>query len=233
MAKTTCHPKATYPGPTLKHRSLPLPVRFLQLKMSGFGLKVRVGSWLAKASRVKLADILLSVTLLFKLLAEASTAIHSVVFLLWDHADKVLSSTIVDQISDKLINKISTPIIEFNKAFIAFKSFLDATAQKQAAELLALQESTKQQSGLYKSLANSTKKIGSTSNPRCLLDAVWPHLLAFSSFPTGLSQNGLLLTPTWGNVHVNPKVAQWVTLTSKQLSINRVQAAGRRQWALN
>ena len=78
-------------------------------------------------------------------------AIRSVAFLLSDHTDEILSSTITDQISDKLINKINAPIIKLNEAFVASKSFLDATAQKQAAELLALQELIKQPSDLVKS----------------------------------------------------------------------------------
>jgi hypothetical protein len=111
-------------------------------------------SWLLNSkgmSRAKLANILLLATLSFKLPAKASMAIHSVAFLLSDHTDEILSSTIMDQISDKLINKINAPIIKLHEAFVASKSFLDATAQKQAAELLALQELIKQPSDLVKS----------------------------------------------------------------------------------
>jgi hypothetical protein len=132
-------------------------------------------------SSVKLADILLSATLLFKLPAEASTAIRSVTFLLRDHADDSISSTIVNQLTDKLINKINGPIIKLNKAFEATKSFLDAMTQRQAAELLTLQESTKQQSDLTKSLADSSEKISIASNPRNLSEVAWPLLQAHPS----------------------------------------------------
>ena len=95
-------------------------------------------------SRKKLANILLSATLSFKLPAEASMVIRSVAFLLQDYPDESLPSTITDQISDKLIDKINAPIIKLNELFAATKSFLDATMQKQAGELLALQQLIKQ-----------------------------------------------------------------------------------------
>ena len=80
-------------------------------------------------SSIKLADILLSATLTFKLPAEASTAIRSVAFLLQDHTDDSVSSTIADRLTDKLIDKINSPIIKLNEAFEATKSFLDAMMQ--------------------------------------------------------------------------------------------------------
>ena len=82
----------------------------------------------------------------------------------------------MDQISNKLIDKINTPIIKLNKVFVASKSFLDATVQKQAAELLALQELTKQQSDLVKLLTDSTEKMSNAFNTRGLLETAWPHL---------------------------------------------------------
>ena len=54
-------------------------------------------------------------------------AICSVAFLLKDHADQSLSSTVMDQISNKLIDKINNPITKLNKSFVATTSFLDAT----------------------------------------------------------------------------------------------------------
>ena len=90
--------------------------------------------------------------------------------------------------------------------------------QKQAAELLMLQELTKQQSDLTKSQADSSEKISNASNPRNLSETVWPLLQAHST-PT-MPQNGSLLAPHRGNVHVDPKVTQQVTLASKQLLID-------------
>ena len=157
-------------------------------------------------SSIKLADILLSVTLTFKLPAEASTAIRSVAFLLRDHADDSVSSTIADQLSNKLIDKINSPIIKLNEAFEATKSFLDAMTQKQAAELLTLQESTKQQADLAKSLAASSEKLSIASNPRNLSASAWPLLQVHPS--PASPQSGSQAPSHRGNVHTDPKVIQ-------------------------
>ena len=97
-------------------------------------------------TRAKHTDIPLSATLSFKLLAKACMAICSVAFLLKGHANQSLSSTVMDQISNKLIDKINNPITKLNKSFIATTSFLDATMSKQTTELLVLQESIRHQS---------------------------------------------------------------------------------------
>ena len=112
----------------------------------------------------------------------------------------------MDLLTDKLIDKINGPIIKLNKVFEATKSFLDAMMQKQAAELLTLQESTKQQSDLTKSLAVSSEKISITSNPRNLSESAWPLLQAHPS--PASPQNGPQLSPHQGNVHADPKIAQ-------------------------
>ena len=62
-------------------------------------------------SGLKLADILFSASLSFKLPAEASTAIQAVAFLLRAHADKFLSTTVTDAIVDKVIDKLNGPWI--------------------------------------------------------------------------------------------------------------------------
>ena len=100
----------------------------------------------------KLSDILLSATLSFKLPADANTAICSVAFLLWAHTDEMLTSTVADQLIDIVINKINEPLAKLNDAVNSTKNFLDATSQKQVAELISLQDMFKQQSDLVKSL---------------------------------------------------------------------------------
>ena len=95
-------------------------------------------------SKLKLTDILLLAALSFKLLAEASTAIYLVAFLLRDHADKALATTVSDTIIEKMIDKLSDPLGTLNDFITTAKDFLDATAQKHASELLVLQNTVKQ-----------------------------------------------------------------------------------------
>ena len=166
----------------------------------------------------KLADILFSASLAFKLPADACTAIRSVAFLLRAHADKTLSTTVSDLIIDKMIDKFSELLSRLNNSITATKMFLDAAAQKQAMGLLSLQESVKQQEGLAKSLATSAEKLNCSPNPLGLDDAAWPRLAANppSSAPS---------SPTGGqaprsNIMANPKVAQRVALAAKQLLID-------------
>ena len=163
----------------------------------------------------KLSDVLLAATLSFKLTADASTAIRSVAFLLRAHADKSFTSSVADQLIDKVINKINGPLAELNKAVNATKHFLDVATQKQAAELLTLQDSIKQQSELVKLLTDASEKASLTTNPRNLVDTVWPPLPASG----GVAFNSDLPSAPQSAAHANPKVAQRVALTAKQLLI--------------
>ena len=70
-------------------------------------------------SASKLSDILLSVTLSFKLPANANTTIRAVAFLLRDHTDETLASTITDCIIDKVIDRISDPLTRLNDTVIS------------------------------------------------------------------------------------------------------------------
>ena len=119
----------------------------------------------------KLSDILFSATLSFKLLADASTAICAVAFLLCDHTDETLAATITNHVNNKVINKISNPLAKLNDSINTTKSFLDAALQKQADELLSLQDVVKQQAKLIKSLTETQ-----ALNPRGLPEATWPLL---------------------------------------------------------
>jgi hypothetical protein len=117
-----------------------LPWADLEVQITTFPSPVSLAkdawSWLESESwppnskvetRAKHTDIPLAAALSFKLLAKACMAICSVAFLLKDHADQSLSSTVMDQISNKLIDKINNPITKLNKSFVATTSFLDAT----------------------------------------------------------------------------------------------------------
>ena len=165
----------------------------------------------------KLSDVLLATTLSFKLPADASMAIRSVVFLLHARADDSFASSVTDQLIDKVIGKIDSPLDELNNTVNATKNFLDAAAQKQAAKLLSLQDSIKQQSELIKSLADASEKAALTSNPRNLADSAWPPLPA----PGGMTFNpGLTLSSAPRSaVHADPKVSHRVVLAAKQLLI--------------
>ena len=92
----------------------------------------------------KLADILLSAMISFKLPANASTTIHAVAFLLHAHTDDTLAATVTDHAINKVIDKISNPLFKLSESIDSTKSFLDATSQKQATKLLSLQDAVKQ-----------------------------------------------------------------------------------------
>ena len=96
-----------------------------------------------ESSAPKLADILLSATIDFKLPADASNTIRAVAFLLHAHTDETLAATVANHIIDKVIDKISSPLAKLSESFDSTKSFLDAT------ELLSLQDTVKQQSQTY------------------------------------------------------------------------------------
>jgi hypothetical protein len=75
----------------------------------------------------KLADILLSATISFKLPTEASTAIRSVAFLLRAYANEALSTTVTDTIIDNIVDKLNEPIYKLSNSIASTKDFLDAT----------------------------------------------------------------------------------------------------------
>ena len=165
----------------------------------------------------KLSDILLAATLSFKLPPDASTAIRSVAFLLRAHADQSFSSTVVDLLIDKVIDKIDGPLSKLNDTISATNNFLDATSQKQAAELLSLQESVKQQGELVKLIADVSKKSSLAANPRNLAEAAWPPLPASGGAP--LHRGAPAFSAPRNIPHADPKVMQCVALTAKQLLI--------------
>ena len=75
-----------------------------------------------------------------------------------------------------MINKIDNPLAKLNDAVAATKNFLDAVTQKQAAELISLQGSIKQQAELVKLLTDTSEKANLASNPKSLADMAWPPL---------------------------------------------------------
>ena len=164
-------------------------------------------------SAPKLTDILLSATISFKLPANASTATHAVAFLLCAHTDENLAATVTNHIINKVIDKISNPLAKLNQSINSNRFFLDAALQKQAAELLSLQDAVKQQVELIKFLTDVQPL-----NPRGLSDATQLLLAA-----TGLQSSIQALlgpVPPHINTPADPKVAQQVGLTSKQLLID-------------
>ena len=96
-------------------------------------------------------------------------------------------------IIDKAINKINVPLDKLNEAINITKEFLDATSQKQAAELLPLQESLAVHSSLVKSLADAAKTFAQSSNPRGLANMAWPPLVGAN--PLAPCQGNLVPPP--------------------------------------
>ena len=170
------------------------------------------------SSGMKLSDILLAATLSFKLLVDACTVIRAVGFLMQAQTNDSTAATVADGVIDKVIDKINTPLAKLNEHINATKSFLDAAAQKQAAELLSLQEAVKQQADLINSLADASGKATQAPNPRGLSDAALPLLT--TSGPQGHLQGPLGPMPPRGPPMADPKVAQCVALASRQLLID-------------
>ena len=184
-------------------------------------------SWLEKQgwilaseqySKNKLADILFSVALAFKLPNEAVTALRSVAYLLRDLGKDDLASTISAKLIDKIANGLSKPIDKFSDSIAAANNFLLATSQQQASDLLSLQDSVKQQNDLTKSLAESSAKLSQNSAPPALSDSAWPLLTPTNPItPQPIHPSSLL------HAHnappAAPKLLHRVALSSKQLLI--------------
>ena len=128
------------------------------------------------------------------------------------------AATIVDGVIDKVIDKINAPLAKLNEHIDATKSFLDAAAQKQAAELLSLQEAVNQQASLINSLTSASEKAAQAPNPRGLSDAAWLQLTA--SGPLGHLRVTTGPMPPHGLPMADPKVVQRIALASRQLLIN-------------
>jgi hypothetical protein len=109
--------------------------------------------------KAKLAEILFSVALSFKLPPEADTAIRSAAYIIWDRSDEELADSLSDKLIDKISIKINQPIDKLLDSVSAAKSFLDATSQQQATELISLQESTKQHNDIAKALADQQTNL--------------------------------------------------------------------------
>ena len=74
------------------------------------------------STSIKLLNILLSATHSFKLPVDANTAMCSVAFLLQAHSDKMLASTVADQLIDEVINKINDLIAKLNDSISSTKN---------------------------------------------------------------------------------------------------------------
>ena len=119
----------------------------------------------------KLADILFSASLSFKLPPEANIAIKSVAHILRELSDDVISSLIADKLSDGLSSRIGEHIDTLNAVILSAKNFLKATTQQQVEGLISIQETLKKQEDLIKSLAEAANKAPPLSNPHGLVDS--------------------------------------------------------------
>ena len=169
-----------------------------------------------------LADILFSASLAFKLPNEADSAICSVAYILQNLSKINELGTLVNNVIDQVLIKLSDPIVSLNLAISFAKNFLDVTTQQQATDLISIKEALVQQDELVKSLADTIKKSSAAPNLRGLADASWPPL----------PQSGIPpLPPPPGSSRVgtrashfsspsNSKLLQRVSLASKQILID-------------
>jgi hypothetical protein len=88
----------------------------------------------------KLADILFSASLSFKLPAEANTAIRSVAFLIRDLADEDHAASLTDKIIDRLSTWLNEPMSLISNEVNNAKQFLSVTTTQQAEATIALQK---------------------------------------------------------------------------------------------
>ena len=175
--------------------------------------------WLLNSEDVnarKLADILFSAALSFKLPPAANVAIRSVAHILRELSDDVISSLITDKLSDCLSSRIGEHIDTLKAAIMSAKNFLEATTQQQAEDLIGIQETLKKQEGLVKALTDVVDKLPPTSNPQGLIDSSWPPLLQSGVRPGNVpSSSTPHLVPQTSN-----KLIQRTSLASKQLLID-------------
>jgi hypothetical protein len=169
-------------------------------------------------SKSKLAEILFSVALAFKLPPEADTAIRSVAYIVRDRAEEELAGSLSEKLIDKITDRISTPIDKLLESITTAKSFFDATSQQQATELISLQESAKQNYEVAKSLAETSEKLNQASISRSLSDSAWPPLSAPNP-STSQAIHPASLLHARNATSANPQVLQRVALASKQLLI--------------
>ena len=80
-------------------------------------------------SKNKLAEILFSASLSFKLPPEADTAIWVVAYLIQDQSDDETSITVTDKIIDRIADRLVELISKLSDSIVVTKNFLDATSQ--------------------------------------------------------------------------------------------------------
>jgi endonuclease/exonuclease/phosphatase (EEP) superfamily protein YafD len=132
----------------------------------------------------KLADILFTVIVATKLPVEANSAIRSVAFLIQDLAEEDFSESLADKIANKISLKLNLPINNLCSSVATAKNFLNATLQKQATDLLTLQETAKQHEALSKSLADTSEKFNQATHLHAPADSEWPLLLSSGALPS-------------------------------------------------
>ena len=169
-------------------------------------------------SKNKLADILFSISISFKLPPEADTAIRAVAYLIRDQSDEETSITVTEKIIDKIADRLVELIGKLSDSIMVAKNFLDATSQQQASELVSLQESVKLQTDMVKSLTDSSEKISITSDPKSLANADWPPLASTGNNMAHQLHPASLLHRRGSSV--DPRVLQRILLTSKQLLLD-------------
>jgi len=156
-----------------------------------------------KYDRSKLVDILLTVSLLPKLPADAAAAIRAVAFLTEDKLDDDISSTLAQATADKFLTLIGNIPDVLAKA----KDFLEATSTQQANTTVELRETATQHATTTNNLVEITTKLTTEENTRSNAVPQWPSIR--SSHPS---------PPTLPSPNHNPAVdAQDVRLQQRLL----------------
>jgi hypothetical protein len=123
-----------------------------------------------KYDRLKMVNILMTVSLLPKLPADAAAAIRSVTLLIDDNIKDSLSSDISTAVANKLCAHLGNITDELSRA----KDFLEATSTKKASTVVQLHETATQHAATTANLIEISSKLASTEIPPSM--ALYPKL---------------------------------------------------------
>jgi hypothetical protein len=144
----------------------------------------------------------------------------SVTFLIQDQGEEDLASLVSAKLIDKITTSLNDLIDKLSDSVASAKTFLLATSQQQATELLSLQESVKHQSVLTKSLVESAEKLSLTPPLHVPSNSAWPPLPTTSATtPLSIHPASLLHLHTHNPSPTASKLLHRVSLASKQLLI--------------
>lgn len=126
-----------------------------------------------KYNSSKLSNILLTVSLLPKLPADAASAIRAVAYLIESNLEDDTSSSLAKATAEKFLSLIGSVPDAFNKA----KDFLEATSTQQANTAVVLNETATQHATTTSNLVEISSQLASAESARDTPNAVqWPTI---------------------------------------------------------